>query len=132
MTEAEKIFNQIFKRFIDRQSSILSFRLTSEQGMATAKEKIRADKVVFVKEMIQGKDYDKILIDKEGFFKVMPPEKLGQVMTDATVGQAQVAAGGAYHVFSDCFLCGPALAYCRVNALLAPHALDGVAAQRRI
>src|SRR5712692_2523743 len=132
MTEAEKIFNQIFKRFIDRQSSILSFRLTSEQGMATAKEKIRADKVVFVKEMIQGKDYDKILIDKEGFFKVMPPEKLVQVMTDATVGQAQVAVDAASIVFAHSFLDGAAFDYCRVTALVAPHDWDGVLEQRQI
>src|SRR5260370_30476559 len=92
MTEAEKIFNQIFKRFIDRQSSILSFRLTSEQGMATAKQKIPADKVVFVKEMIQGKDYHKILIDQEGCFKVITPEKLVTGLTDATSRQAQRAS----------------------------------------
>jgi len=69
MTEAEKLFNQVFKRWIDRQSFILSFRVTSDQGMKGAKEQIQAEKVGFVNDLIQGGEYDKISSTKQAFSK---------------------------------------------------------------
>jgi hypothetical protein len=132
MTEAEKLFNQIFKRWTDRQSFILSFRATSGQGMEAAKAKIRAEKVAFVADMLRGNEYDKIFIDKSAFFKETPPEKLVEIMTEETVRHAQVAVDAASIVFAHSFLDGAAFDYCRVTALVAPRDWESALDQKQI
>jgi hypothetical protein len=132
MTEAEKLFNKIVMRCFDRWSFILSFRVTSNQGRKGARENIEAQQVAFVEAMLQGSDYDKIFVDKERFFKDTPPDKLVQIMTDATVGQAQVAVDAASIIFTHSVLDGAALDYCRVTALVAPRDWESVIDQRQI
>ncbi len=132
MTEAEKLFSQIFQRYINRQSFILSFRLTSDQGMKAARERIAAEKVTFVNAMLEGNDYDKIFIDKASFFKEIPPEKLVENMTEETVRNAQVAVDTASIVFAHSLLDGALFDYCRVTALAAPRDWESVLDQRQI
>src|SRR6267143_2915610 len=132
MTEAEKLFTQVFRRWTDRQSFILSFRVTSEQGMKAARAKIQAEKVRFVVDLLQGAEYDKLFIDKAGFFKEIPPEKLIEVMTEETVRQAQVAVDAASIVFAHSFLDGAAFDYCRVTTLVAPGDWESVVDQRQV
>lgn len=132
MTDAEKLFNQIVVRCFDRWSFILSFRVTSNQGMEAAKKKIETEKVTFVNDLLQGPDYEKLFLDKKGFFEAMPPEKLVQTMTDETVRQAQSAVDAASIVFAHSVLDGAALDYCRVTALIAPRDWETVIDQRQI
>jgi hypothetical protein len=132
MTEAEKLFNQVFKRWADRQSFILSFRITSDQGIEAAKENVRAEKVKFVDGLVRGGEFDKLFLDKAGFFKAMPPEKLIEEMTEATVRQGQVGVDAASIVFAHSFLDGAAFDYCRVIALLAPRDWESTLDQRQV
>jgi hypothetical protein len=132
MTEAEKLFNQIFNRWINRQGFIFSFRRTSFEGMKGARKSIEAGNAYFVKDMMEGSDYDKILVDKKGFFKVIPPEKLIGELTELTVSQAQIAVDAASIVFAHSVLDGAAFDYCRVTALVAPRDWESVIDQRQI
>lgn len=132
MTEAEKLFNQVFKRWTERQSFILSFRVTSDQGIEAARQKVRAEKVRFVNDLIQGGEYDKLFLDKARFIQAMPPEKLVEKMTEATVRHAQVAVDAASIIFAHSFLDGAAFDYCRVTALVAPRDWESVLDQRQI
>lgn len=132
MTEAEKLFTQVWQRWTNRQSFLLSFRLTARQGMEAAREKIAAEKVTFVNAMLEGGDYDKIFIDKAAFFKAMPPDKLVETMTDETVRHAEVGVDAASIVFAHSFLDGAVFDYCRVTALAAPRDWESVLDQRQI
>jgi hypothetical protein len=53
---------------------ILSFRITSKVGMEAPMKDIAAHKVTFATDILQGSEYDNILLDKEAFFKANPPE----------------------------------------------------------
>jgi hypothetical protein len=133
MTDAERLFNQICKRWIDSQGFILSFRIMTNQGTEAAREKVREEKVRFVANLIQQGEYDKLFPDKmQQFFNVMPPEKLVEVMTESTVRQAQQVADAASIVLAHSFLDGAAFDYCRVIALAAPHDWEGTLDQRQI
>jgi hypothetical protein len=109
-----------------------SFRLTSLQGMDAARKKIAAEKVTFVNAMLEGGEYDKIFIDKAGFFRAMPPEKLVETMTDETVRHAEVGVDAASIVFAHSFLDGALFDYCRIAALVAPRDWETVLDQRQI
>jgi hypothetical protein len=120
VTEAEKLFNQIFARWLNRQGFITSFRRTSHEGMEAAKEKIQKQVAQFTADMAEGHDYDDIFSDKEAFFKALSPEKMTHDMTIQTIDQAQIAVDAASIVFAHSVVDGAALDYCRVTALVAP------------
>ena len=132
MTEAEKLFNRVFKRWTNRQSFILSFRVTSDFGIEAARENIRLEKVRFVDSMVRGGEYDKLFPDKSGFFKAIPAEKLIEDMTEATVRYGQMGVDAASIVFAHSMLDGAALDYCRVTALVAPRDWEITLDQRQI
>jgi len=121
MTEAEKLFNDVVARCFDRWRLILSFRITSTLGMDAAKKDIEAQKIKFVSDILQGSDYDRIVIDKELFFKANPPDKIVQDMTEQTIKETEIAMNAASIVFAHSVLDGAALDYCRVTALVAPR-----------
>ena len=120
MTEAEKLFSQIFTRWLNRQGFITSFRRTSQEGMKAAEENIQKQVAEFTNQMAKSNDYDKIFSDKEAFFKTIPPEKMTHDMTKQTIDQAQIAVDAASVVFAHSVVDGAALDYCRVTALVAP------------
>lgn len=132
MNEAEKLYNQVFKRWTSRQSFILSFRITSQQGIDAARERIRQEKVKFVSRMVRSGEYDTLFLDKAAFFKASPPEKLVEEMTEATVRYGQVGVDAASIVFAHSMLDGAALDYCRVTALVAPRDWESVLDQRQV
>jgi len=132
MTEAEKLFNQVYKRWFDRQSFLLSFRITSDQGIKAARENIRAEKARFVDTLTKAGEYDKLLVDKAGFFKAMPPEKLIEEMTETTVRQGQLGIDAASIVFAHSLLDGAAIDYCRVTALVSPRDWESVLDRQQI
>jgi len=100
--------------------------------MKAARAKIQAEKVRFVVDLLQGTEYDKLFIDKAGFFKVIPPEKLIEVMTEETVRQAQVPVDAASIVFAHSFLDGAAFDYCRVTILVVLRDWESVVDQRQV
>lgn len=132
MTEAEKLFTQVWQRWANRQSFLLSFHLTSRLGMEGARQKISAEKVTFVNAMLEGGEHDTIFIDKPALFKAMPPEQLVQTMTDETIRHFEVGVDGALIVFAHSFLDGALFDYCRVTALVAPRDWESVLDQRQI
>ena len=132
MSEAEKLFNEIHARCLDRWRFILSFRTTSKSGMEAAKKEIKAQKITFVTDLLTGNDYDKILIDKEAFFKANPPEQLVQAMTDQTIKETEVAMNAASVVFAHSVLDGAAFDYLPSSALVAPEDWASVVEQRRL
>ncbi len=82
--------------------------------------------------MVRGGEYDKLFRDKAGFFKAIPPGKLVEEMTEATVRHGQVGVDAASIVFSHSMLDGAALDYCRVIALVAPRDWESTLDQRQI
>jgi len=88
MTEAEKLFNQIFTAWLNRQAFITSFRRTSLEGMNAAKENIQKQVAEFTNEMLKGHDYDEIFLDRKEFFRTIPPEKMIHDMTQQDVRNA--------------------------------------------
>jgi hypothetical protein len=42
---------------------------------------IEAENARYVEGLVRGPDYDKIFLDKKGFFDAVPPEKLSEEMT---------------------------------------------------
>jgi hypothetical protein len=42
-----------------------------------------------------NRDYEKLLLDKQGFFKAVSPEKQAGRLTDTALGQAQIAIDAA-------------------------------------
>jgi hypothetical protein len=132
MTEAEKLFNQIFKRWTERQSFILSFRYATTEALAAAVKRIKAEKEIFVNGLVKSDEYDKIFIDKPKFFEANPPEKLVKEMTEATVKYGQVGVDAASIVFAHSFVDGAALDYCRVTTLIAPRDWEPALDQRQI
>lgn len=89
--------------------------------MDAAKKDIEAQKIKFVSDILQGSDYDRIVIDKELFFKANPPDKIVQDMTEQTIKETEIAMNAASIVFAHSVLDGAALDYCRVTALVAPR-----------
>jgi hypothetical protein len=132
MTEAEKLFNQIFMRWRNREGFILSFRRTSFTAITAATTIIKEENTHFVDQMMRGPDFDKLFLDKAGFCEVMPPAKIVESMTQMTLSQAQVAVDAASIVFANSFIDGAALDYCRVTALVAPRDWESVLDQRQI
>jgi hypothetical protein len=132
MTEAEILFNQIFKRWTDRQGFILSFRRTSFTGMREATKIIEKENALFVDEMKRGPDYDKLFLDKTAFFSAIPSEKMVEKLTEITISQAQMAADAASIIFAHSFLDGAAFDFCRVTALAAPRDWESLLDQRQI
>lgn len=132
MDEAEKLFNQVWRGFANRQAFVLSFRIASAAGLDAARAKIRAEKVRFVAELMAGGEYDKLLIDKAAFFKEMPPEKLIEGMTEQTIRQAQIAVDAASIVFAHSFVDGAVFDCCRVTALVDPKDWEVVLDQRQV
>jgi hypothetical protein len=132
MTEAERLFNQVYKRWLSRVGFILSFRWTSFEGTKGAKEAIEERNTRFVDDLMRSPDYDKIFLDKNGFFEAIPPEKLSHEMSEMTVNQAQVAVDAASIVFAHSVLDAAAFDYCRVTALVAPGEWSPVVDQRQI
>src|ERR1700730_9744635 len=126
MTDAEKLFNQIVRRCFNRWSFILSFRITSNQGMEAARKKIEAEKITFVNDLLHAQGYDSLFLDKEGFFKAILPEQLVEIMTNETIRQSQIGVDAASIVFAHSVLDGAAFDYCRVTALIAPHDWESV------
>jgi len=132
MTEAEKLFNQIYKRWLSRVGFILSFRRATHEGIHGALKTIQAQNAQYVDGLVSGPDYDKIIVDKKGFFEALPPEKLSRQMTELTVRQAQIGVDAASIVFAHSVLDAAALDYCRVTALVAPGDWESVIDQRQI
>jgi hypothetical protein len=132
MTDAELLFNQIFTRWINRESFIRSFRRTSLAAMKEAIRIIEKESALFVDEMMTSPDYEKLFLDKAAFKKAMPPEKIVELMTRMTVSQAQIAVDAASIVFAHSFVDGAVLDYCRVTALVAPRDWESVIEQRQI
>ena len=132
MSEAEKLFNEVHARCLDRWRFILSFRTTSRTGMEAAKKQIEAEKITFVTDLLNGTDYDKVLIDKEAFFKQNPPEKIVQSMTEQTIHETEVAMNAASIVFAHSVLDGAVFDYCRVTALVAPEDWASVVEKRKL
>lgn len=132
MSEGERLFNDVVARCFDRWRFILSFRITSKVGMAAAIRDIKAQKVTFVADILQGTDYDKILLNKEAFFKANPPEKIIQNMTEQTIRETEVAMNAASIVFSHSVLDAAVFDYCRVTALIAPGDWGSVVERRSV
>lgn len=132
MTEAERLFNQVFKRWSSRIGFIFSFRRATYEGMQGARNAIEAGNARFVDGLVNGPDYDKIFLNKTGFFEAVPPEKLSRQLTETTVGQAQIAVDAASIVFAHSVLDAAALDYCRVTALAAPGDWESVIDQRQV
>lgn len=132
MTEADKLFNQIHARCLDRWRFILSFRVTSKVGMAAAKQYIEAEKITFVTDLLEGHEYDKILIDKKGFFEANPPKQIVESMTEQTIKETETAMNAASIVFAHSVLDGAAFDYCRVTALVAPDDWSAVLEGRKV
>lgn len=132
MSAAEILFNDALARCFTRWNLILSFRITSAAGLATARQRIATEKVTFVNDLLHRPEYDKILIDKQEFFKEHPPEQIVQQMTDATIELAQIAGDAASIVFTQSVLDGAAFDYCRVTALIAPTEWEPTVSQRRM
>jgi hypothetical protein len=132
MTEAEKLFNEVQGRCFSRWTFILSFRITSAASMDAARKELEKQKVTFVNDILHGSDYDKILLDKEAFFKEHPPDKLIAQMTDATIAHSQAAVDAASIIFAHTVLDGAALDYCKVTGLVAPEEWESVIEQRQI
>lgn len=132
MTEAERLFNQVFKRWSSRVGFILSFRRATYEGMQGAQKAIEAGNARFVDGLVRDPDYDKIFLDKKGFFEAVPPERLRHEMTEVTVRQAQIGVDAASIVFAHSVLDAAALDYCRVTALVAPGDWESVIDQRQI
>jgi hypothetical protein len=132
MTEAETLFNQVFKRWTNRLGFILSFRRTFLEGMPGALQSIEAGNARYVDDLTTRPDYDKIFLDKKGFFEALSPGKLSRMLTELTVGQAQTAVDAASIVFAHSLLDASALDYCRITALVAPGDWESVVDQRQI
>ena len=132
MTEAEKLFNQLFARWFKRQSFITSFRQTALQGMKAAGQIIQAQAAHFVDEVMYSHKYDKLFVHKQLFFETLPPEKVRHDITEQTMLAAQIGVDAASIVFAHSVLDGAALDYCRVTALVAPHDWEPVIEQRSI
>ena len=120
MSEAERLFNDVVARGYDRWRFVLSFRITAKASMAAAAKQIEADKITFVADMFYGSEFDKILIDKEKFFEMNPPDKIVQNMTEQTVQEMELVMNAASIVFVHSVLDAAALDFCRVTALVAP------------
>ncbi len=132
MSEAEKLFNDVVARCYDRWRFVLSFRITSRASMAAAATQIEADKITFVADMLHGSEFDKILIDKEEFFKANPPEKIVQDMTEQTVREMDLVMNAASVVFVHSVLDAAALDFCRVTMLVAPKEWEGAVEKKGV
>jgi hypothetical protein len=132
MTEGEKLFNEVVARCFDRWRFILSFRITSKVGMKAAIEEIAAQKVTFVTDILQGSDYDKVILDKAAFFKANPPEKIVANMTEQTISETEMAMNAASLVFAHSVLDAAAFDYCRVTALVAPTDWESAVEKRTV
>jgi hypothetical protein len=132
MSEGEKLFNDVIARCFDRWRFILSFRITSKVGMEAAIKDIAAQKVTFVTDILQGSEYDNILLDKEAFFKANPPEKIIQNMTEQTIRESDLAMNAASIVFVHSVLDAAVFDYCRVTALIAPPDWESVVERRSV
>lgn len=132
MSEAEQLFNDVLARCLDRWRFILSFRTTSKLGMEGAKEEIEREKISVVTDMLQGQVYDKIFIDKQGFFEENPPEKLVQSMTEQTLLETEAATDAASIVFAHSVLDGAVFDYCKVTALVSPKDWEAVVEKRQV
>jgi hypothetical protein len=100
--------------------------------MEAAKKDIELQKIKFVSDMLQSSDYDKILMNKELFFKMNPPDKIVQDMTEQTIRETEMAMNAASIVFAHSVLDGAALDYCRVTGLVAPRDWESVVENRKL
>ena len=132
MTEAERLFNHVYKRWLSQVGFILSFRRATYEGMQGARKSIEAGNTQYVDGLMRRPDYNKIFLDKKGFFDAFPPERLSHELTEMTVGQAQIGVDAASIVFAHSVLDGAALDYCRVTALVAPNDWESVIDQRQV
>ena len=125
LSEPERLFNDVVARCYDRWRFVLSFRITAKASMAAAADQIAADKITFVADMFHGSEFDKILIDKEKFFELNPPDKLVEQMTAQTIAEMELVMNAASIVFVHSVLDAAALDFCRVTALAAPKDWEG-------
>jgi hypothetical protein len=125
LSEAERLFNDVVARCCDRWRFVLSFRITSKASMAAGAKQIEADKITFVADMFYGSEFDKILIDKEKFFEMNPPDKIVQQMTEQTIAEMEIVMNAASIVFVHSVLDAAALDFCRVTMLAAPKDWEG-------
>lgn len=132
MTEAERLFNEIFARWINRVGFLHSFRRTSTEGLRGAQKAIETENARFVDNLTNNPEYDKIFLDKNSFFEMIPPEKLIQELTGTTVQLAQRGVDAASIVFAHSIVDAAAFDYCRVTALVAPGDWESIIDQRQI
>jgi hypothetical protein len=132
LSEPERLFNDVVARCYDRWRFVLSFRITAKTSMAAAADQIAADKITFVADMLHGSEFDKILIEKEKFFELNPPEKLVEQMTAQTIAEMELVMNAASIVFVHSVLDAAALDFCRVTALAAPKDWEGAVEKKSV
>jgi hypothetical protein len=132
LSEAERLFNDVVARCYDRWRFVLSFRITAKASMDAAARQIAAEKITFVAEMLRGAEFDKILIDKEKFFEMNPPDKIVQQMTEQTIVEMELVMNAASIVFVHSVLDAAALDFCHVTALAAPKDWESVVEKKSV
>jgi hypothetical protein len=132
LSPPERLFNDVMARCYDRFRFVLSFRITAKANMEAAKEKIQADKVTYVANMLTDPEFEKIFIDKEKFFEVNPPDKIIEEMTTQTVAEMELMMNAASLVFVHSVLDAAALDFCRVTAMAAPKDWESVVEKKGI
>lgn len=132
LNEAERLFNDVMARCYDRWRFVLSFRITAKASMDAAAGQIAADKITFVAEMLHGSEFDKILIDKDKFFEMNPPDKIVEQMTAQTIAEMELMMNAASLVFVHSILDAAALDFCRVTALASPKDWESVVEKKGV
>jgi hypothetical protein len=132
MTNAEKLLNEVVGRFFGRWGFILSFRTTSEKGIEAAVQMIHDQQRAFVGSLEHDSYFDKLFLDKEGFFRDNPANKMADALAEGTIRQAQVAVDAASIVFAHSVVDAAAFDFCRITALVAPRDWEPHLDQRQV
>jgi hypothetical protein len=126
MTEAEKLFNETFGRWLYTQSVVSNFRSTFTAVASSASEHLHARMTDLIKSLFEDPMWKGILVDIESGEPAQAKAgvdyaKLGKVAARELFETSYAALDGAVLVFYHSLLDGLVFDCCRVTALHAPQ-----------
>jgi hypothetical protein len=124
MSEAEKLFSEIYRRFMKNWSVILALRQFSDVKQAIAEQALADIHAGFVEDMVADPLYKSIFVRLDGTDKPMDSgskQIIQSAMTKLAVTNAKAAVDAASLVFAQSMLDDCAWSYCKACALVGPE-----------